>query len=70
MMRITVNGKPALISGKLNINGMLDELKTPDALYVTVQLNGVILKRDDFDAITLEENDAVELLYFMGGGSC
>jgi sulfur carrier protein len=69
-MRITVNGKPALISGKLSINGMLDELKTPDALYVTVQLNGVILRRDDFDAITLEENDAVELLYFMGGGLC
>ena len=69
-MRITVNGKPEEVSGRVSVNGMLDELKTPDALYVTVQLNGVILGREEFDAITLNENDAVELLYFMGGGSC
>ncbi|MDR0683667.1 MAG: sulfur carrier protein ThiS [Spirochaetaceae bacterium] len=69
-MRITVNGKPREVSGRVNINGMLDELKTTDALYVTVQLNGVILEREEFDAMTLSENDTVELLYFMGGGSC
>ncbi|MDR0663784.1 MAG: sulfur carrier protein ThiS [Spirochaetaceae bacterium] len=69
-MRITVNGKPAEVSGGVSINGMLDELKTTDALYVTAQLNGVIRKREEFDAITLNENDVVELLYFMGGGSC
>jgi sulfur carrier protein len=69
-MSITVNGKPVEISGRVSINRMLDELKTEDALYVTVQLNGVILKREEFDAVTLNENDVVELLYFMGGGSC
>jgi sulfur carrier protein len=69
-MRIIVNGKPADVSGEVDINVMLDELKTQDALYVTVQLNGVILKREDFDSVTVKENDTVELLYFMGGGSC
>jgi sulfur carrier protein len=68
-MRITVNGKPADVSGEVDINVLLDELKTQDALYVTVQLNGVILKREDFDSVTVKENDTVELLYFMGGGS-
>jgi sulfur carrier protein len=69
-MRITVNGKSADISGGVNINALLDELKTQDALYVTVQLNGVILKRGDFDSVTVKEGDVVELLYFMGGGLC
>ena len=69
-IRITVNGKPAEVSVGLSINGMLDELKTADALHVTVQLNGVIQRREDFDAVTLNENDSVEPLYFMGGGFC
>ncbi|MDR2343730.1 MAG: sulfur carrier protein ThiS [Spirochaetaceae bacterium] len=69
-MCITVNGKPAGVSDGVNINGMLEELKTQDALYVTVQLNGVILERKEFDSVNLRENDVVELLYFMGGGSC
>jgi sulfur carrier protein len=69
-MRIIVNGKTADISGKISVSKMLDELKTQDALYVTVQLNGVILKREEFDSVTVNEDDAVELLYFMGGGLC
>jgi sulfur carrier protein len=69
-MRIIVNGKAADISGKISVSKMLDELKTQDALYVTVQLNGVILKRDEFDSAIVNEDDAVELLYFMGGGLC
>jgi sulfur carrier protein len=69
-MRIIVNGKAADVSGKISVSKMLDELKTQDALYVTVQLNGVILKREEFDSVTVNGDDAVELLYFMGGGSC
>ncbi|MDR1363176.1 MAG: sulfur carrier protein ThiS [Spirochaetaceae bacterium] len=69
-MNITVNGKPASISGKISVAKMLDELKTQDALYVTVQLNGAILKREEFDTVTIGENDVIELLYFMGGGLC
>ncbi|MDR2658704.1 MAG: sulfur carrier protein ThiS [Spirochaetaceae bacterium] len=69
-MRITVNGKPENVSGKISISKLLEELKTQDALYVTVQLNGVILKREDFDTVTVNEDDVIEMLYFMGGGLC
>jgi thiamine biosynthesis protein ThiS len=67
-MNITLNGKPAVVSGSINITKLLEELNIGDALYVTVQLNGVILKREDFDAVTVKENDVCETLYFMGGG--
>ncbi|MDR0409859.1 MAG: sulfur carrier protein ThiS [Spirochaetaceae bacterium] len=69
-MNIIVNGKFTSISGKISVSKMLDELKTQDALYVTVQLNGVILKREEFDFVIVNENDVIELLYFMGGGLC
>jgi sulfur carrier protein len=66
---ITANGKPAELSGEINITRMLEELKAADPLYVTVQLNGAILKTADFPSIIVKENDTVEFLYFMGGGT-
>ncbi len=35
---------------------------------VSVQVNGTILKREDFPATPVRENDSVDFLYFMGGG--
>jgi sulfur carrier protein len=42
------------------------QVETPE--YVTVELNGEILERDNFPAIIVKNGDAVEFLYFMGGG--
>jgi sulfur carrier protein len=67
-MKISVNGKPAEVSGKITITKLLEEVKAQDPLYVTVQLNGVILKTAEFEKTTVEENDVIEFLYFMGGG--
>jgi sulfur carrier protein len=36
---------------------------------VSVELNGQILRRAEFESTALEDNDKVEFLYFMGGGS-
>jgi sulfur carrier protein len=35
---------------------------------VSVELNGQILRRTEFDATILKDDDKVEFLYFMGGG--
>lgn len=69
-MNLTVNGKPAAIDGKetLNVTSLLDELKVAQPEYVTVELNGEILERENFDATLVKEGDSVEFLYFMGGG--
>jgi sulfur carrier protein len=68
-MNVTVNGKITTVSGEINITKLLEEVKAQDPLYVTVQLNGTILKTADFEKITVKENDVVEFLYFMGGGN-
>ncbi|MBI5655484.1 MAG: sulfur carrier protein ThiS [Geobacter sp.] len=69
-MQLTVNGKPESIESKdsLNITALLEELKVKDALYVTVELNGEILERENFDNTTVKNGDSLEFLYFMGGG--
>ena len=36
---------------------------------VSVEINGQILRRPEFDTTALKEGDKVEFLYFMGGGS-
>ena len=69
-MNLTVNGKPAAIAGKeaLTVPELLVELQVETPEYVTVELNGEILERDNFPAIIVKNGDAVEFLYFMGGG--
>ena len=45
---------------------ILLDVKMPD--MVSVELNGDILDRENFDSTNLSENDEIEFLYFMGGG--
>lgn len=68
-MRIRTNGEDADIGDGLTVAQLLVErnVKMPD--MVTVELNGEILNRQEFDAIRVKEGDQVEFLYFMGGGS-
>ncbi|MBA4422936.1 MAG: thiamine biosynthesis protein ThiS [Syntrophus sp. (in: bacteria)] len=69
-MHLTVNGKNTVIADKesLSIPGLLDELNVEDPLYVTVELNGDIMERINFDNIVVRDGDEIEFLYFMGGG--
>ncbi len=69
-MNLTVNGKPATIDGEesLNVTALLTALKVEQPDYVTVELNGDILERENFDSTFVKSGDAVEFLYFMGGG--
>jgi sulfur carrier protein len=69
-MNLTVNGKPAGIEQEnpVSITLLLEALKVEQREYVTVELNGDILDRSDFDGTTVKDGDTIEFLYFMGGG--
>jgi len=68
-MRPIVNGKESNLAEGLTISQLLieQEVKMPE--MVSVELNGRILKRSEFESTTLNEGDKVEFLYFMGGGN-
>lgn len=68
-MKLRINGNVEEVLGVLTITELLTEKKVADPDMVTVELNGTILQRRDFVSIRIKEGDAVEFLYFMGGGS-
>lgn len=68
-MKLLINGNSEEVSDVLTIQELLAEKKVADPDMVTVELNGTILQRRDFVSIKIKEGDAVEFLYFMGGGS-
>ena len=68
-MKITINGTAEEI--ELEDNNILEllaikEVKMPEA--VSVEINGNIIKKNDFETHAITEGDEIEFLYYMGGG--
>lgn len=69
-MNLVVNGKNTDITDTLTISELLakEDVKIPQ--MVSIELNGQILKRSEFETTKLKDDDKVEFLYYMGGGTC
>lgn len=69
-MNLVVNGKDTDIRNSLTVSELLvqEDVKMPQ--MVSVELNGQILKRSEFETTKLKGDDKVEFLYYMGGGQC
>ena len=69
-MNIVVNGQQINCPDGLTVSQLLVEQKVKMPEMVSVELNGQILRRTEFETTTLKNDDKVEFLYFMGGGNC
>ena len=67
-MIVKVNGENLELEKSLNVAELLVAAKAEQPEYVTVQLNGEFVERDNFDKIFVNDGDEIEFLYFMGGG--
>ena len=65
-MQVTINGKPEEVRGET----ILEILKAKDVSpqMVAVELNSKILDRDELASTVVKNGDAIELLFYMGGG--
>ncbi|MHB1458189.1 MAG: sulfur carrier protein ThiS [Armatimonadota bacterium] len=68
-MRITVNGKAVESKDNITVTELLVEQKAQTPEYVSVELNGEILNREDFPTTIVSDGDVAEFLYYMGGGA-
>ncbi|MFA6187587.1 MAG: sulfur carrier protein ThiS [Phycisphaerae bacterium] len=68
-MKIFVNGKNTDFSGSFTVSELLAEQNVKMPEMVSVELNGQILRRSEFEKTALKDGDKVEFLYFMGGGN-
>jgi thiamine biosynthesis protein ThiS len=67
MIAITVNGQPCSIADGSTILDLLS-LRGIDPTRVVVEVDGTIVKKEDFGNGSLRDNAAVEILRFVGGG--
>ena len=67
-MKLIINGETVDKVNAETITELLSDQKVKMPEYVSVELNGTILKRADFDVTPVTEGDTVEFMYFMGGG--
>ena len=68
-MKVTVAGNVKDIKEGTTIAQLVIDEKVENPEYVTVTVNDEFVENHDLANVTLKENDVVEFLYFMGGGS-
>lgn len=68
-MNIKINGDPKELKDGLTVTELLkiENVEMPD--MVSVQLNDEFIDRANFSTTVLKENDKIDFLYFMGGGT-
>ena len=67
-MTIFVSGTKKEVKDGLSLNELIEQEKVETPQYVTVSINEEFVKKADEAATVLKDGDAVEFLYFMGGG--
>ena len=66
---ITVNGESRTLEKPVTVTEYLEACNYVP-VQVVVELNEEIIKRDTYDTTVLKDGDVVEILQFMGCGSC
>jgi sulfur carrier protein len=67
-MKLVINGEQIDCGDSTTVSELLVEQKVKMPDMVSVELNGQILRRTEFEQTVLKNDDKVEFLYFMGGG--
>lgn len=66
-MDIKLNGKTTQVADGTTIGDLIRE-KALDPAALVVEHNKAIVTAGDWDKVPLEDNDALEVLRFVGGG--
>ena len=68
MATIIVNGKNQEVTLPLTLEELIKNNNVANPEMVSVQINDKFIERENFSTTQISENDAIEFLYFMGGG--
>jgi len=66
-LRVYVNGEPREINQPLTVAELVTELDLPPA-RIAIELNRAVVRRNDWSATTLNDDDRIEIVHFVGGG--
>ena len=69
-MQIKINGEvEQLEKSELTVSELLTLKKVESPDMVSVQLNGEIIDRSQYQGQLVHQDDELDFLYFMGGGA-
>ncbi|MGH9821559.1 MAG: sulfur carrier protein ThiS [Pyrinomonadaceae bacterium] len=66
-MRVFVNGETKEFGGELKLHDLLKHLDIPSE-RIAVELNKLVVRRQDWAETDVRENDTIEIVQFVGGG--
>jgi thiamine biosynthesis protein ThiS len=66
-MKITINGEKREIPEDMDLGALLELLSMPTE-RVAVELNRRVVKRSEWIAEKVSEDDRIEIIHFVGGG--
>ena len=66
-LRVYVNGEPRELNQPLTLAELVAELDLPPA-RIAIELNRAVVRRNDWSATTLDDEDRIEIVHFVGGG--
>lgn len=69
MAKIIVNGEAQEVQLPISLTELIKQNKVLQPEMVSVQVNDDFVDRDEWDGVKIKEGDAVDFLYFMGGGN-
>jgi len=67
-LRVYVNGEVKELPGPLSLSELITQLELP-AARIAVELNRRVVRRSEWNATMLRDDDRVEIVHFVGGGS-
>jgi sulfur carrier protein len=68
VIALQINGKRVELDSATPLLAYLEKLGV-SARAVAVERNGIIVDRDDYPGVTLEDGDTVEIVRMVGGGN-
>ena len=68
-MQIQLNGEARAIPDETSIRDLICLLNLPKE-RVAIEVNGVVVRRAEWGTTILLDDDRVEIVHFVGGGSC
>ncbi len=66
-MKITLNGEIRELAEEVSLDRLLELFSLPSQ-RVAVELNREVVRKKDWEHITIKDADRIEIVHFVGGG--
>ena len=66
-MKVLINGEIREVESQSNLRELLGALDLPQE-RIAVELNKEVVRKKDWETVSVAENDKIEIIHFVGGG--